>query len=130
MIVALVNTDLTGLRRPDRPCRNRIVMGLESGRGAAGVPLTGKRAPKSQQRPLKVEPGGAQRAPDGEAQGAQRAPIVGLSGALVPRAPIAGIQGARGPPGPDCRRAKASNSAAGAKLGPGQLKTTVHRSPY
>jgi hypothetical protein len=43
---------------------------------------------------------------------AQRAPIVGLSGALVPRAPIAGIQGARGPLGPDCRRAKAPNTAA------------------
>jgi hypothetical protein len=47
MIVALVNTDLTGLRRPDRPCRKWIAMGLESGRGAVGVPLTGKRAPKS-----------------------------------------------------------------------------------
>jgi hypothetical protein len=74
---------------------------------------------------------GAQRAPDGEAQGDQRAPIVGLSGALVPRAPIAGIQGARGARGPDCRRAKAPNTAAGANqnLARGRLKLryTIHR---
>jgi hypothetical protein len=48
MIVALVSTDLTGLRRSGPAMsQSDCDMGLESGRGAAGIQLTGKRAPKS-----------------------------------------------------------------------------------